>query len=375
MSAVLVALGFALSGMLTGGLMQADVVSYEGAFDLNHEQVSFWLSLFSVLTAIGGVAGGVMADRWGAAHVYRGCIAASGAGLGAFYWIHPVTTLGGFCVAGLGVGGLVVGNILVAQDESSQPNRSLNLLHAAHGLARFLGVFVSVYAVGAGWQKSYLLLGVAFLILGIVYRLAGDPPGGVKTARQPLANVELPVAAVGMGFAMYMFAEMVLITWLPAYFEQERLWSPAESRSAYAVFLAGLILGRWIAARRWPVELPAPVCRNLALCHAALLAAFLSVDAAWAAWPILFAAGCCEGPGWPSLFAFAIRRATGAEGRLTSVIYVVCCAAIVVSTAGSGMLAQRMGIESTFYVVGIAHAIFSVIFFRLLQQHRKSLGG
>lgn len=360
-------IGFALSGMLTGGLMQADVTAYERSFGLDHEGVSVWLSLFSVLTAMGGVAAGVLSDRFGAGRVYKASLLLSGLGLMSFAAPPTVSTLLGFVIAGLGIGGLVVGNILVSHDNTDSPNRSLNILHGSHGLARLAGVGLSIFVLGILWRSSYLILGMVFLFLAAVY----DPPHlhlaeSSGAAPSPPASHAL-LASVGAGFFLYMTAEMVLVTWLAAYFEQDLRWSAAVSKIAYGIFLAGLIGGRFLSAWRWPLELPAPVCRNLAVIHAGAIAAFLIARQPWVLCLSLLVAGWCEGPGWPALFSYAVRRARGHEGKMTSVIYVVCCVGIIFSTAGSGLLAQHAGLRSAFLVVGLAHAAFSVIFYRLLR--------
>ncbi len=371
-SAVLVTAGFALSGMLTGGLMQADVVSYERAFELNHEQVSIWLSLFSVLTAVGGAVAGVLADRVGAGKVYLGCLALSGAGLSVFAASHPFATLSGFILSSLGIGALIIGNILVTQDGSGSPNRSLNRLHANHSLARLIGVFISMYALTAFWKLSYVALGIAFFALAAIYR----PPERIAPASKSAGSAPQnrfifarPFPTVYFGFLSYMMAEMVLITWLPAYFEQDRQWTPAASKLVYAVFLAGLIVGRVYCSIRWPAEISPRACRILAIIHVCSMGMFIASSREWILCVSLFAAGFCEGPGWPSLFAFAARRAVGFEGKLTAVIYLVCCTSIVLATAGSGILAQRMGLASIFYVAAGAHLVFSGLFHHLLRRN------
>lgn len=366
----MVAIGFALSGMLTGGLMQTDVVAYENAFGLNHEQVSFWLSLFSVGTALGGGIAGWLADIWGAGRIYRGGLVLSGVGLAAFAWTHAVSNLFGFVTSSLGVGGLIVGNILVTQDETDNPNRSLNHLHASHGLARLIGVFLSIFVLALFWQLSYLILGIAFIALALLYSPSQKSTitRAVGTAASTANGNEKILWPIGLGFLLYMTAEMVLITWLPAYFEKDLRWGAMSSKAIYGMFLAGLVLGRLVCAKFWPQELSAPACRHLMALHAVAVGVFL-----WAGHPAalgvaLFATGFCEGPGWPALYSFAMRRSGGREGKVTGVIYVVCCAGIVLSTAGSGMLAERAGLDSVFYVVGVAHVLFSLLFYWLLRS-------
>lgn len=364
----MVAAGFALAGMLTGGLMQTDVVAYETAFGLNHEQVSFWLSLFSVGTALGGGVAGWLSDVWGAGRIYRACMGLSGAGLAAFACGHAASNAFGFTASALGVGGLIVGNILVSNDETDTPCRSLNHLHASHGFARLIGVFLSIFVLSLFWQLSYLILGIAFVALAVFYspRRGSGLSRPAETAKTPANSAGKMLWPVGLAFLLYMTAEMVLITWLPAYFEKDLQWGAGSSKAIYGFFLAGLIAGRLVGAKFWPRELSSLACRFLMAVHAAAVAVFLWAGHPAALGAALFAAGFCEGPGWPALFAFAMRRSAGMEGKVTSVIYVVCCAAIVLATAGSGMLAERRGLESVFYVVGVAHLLFSLLFDWLL---------
>lgn len=368
-------LGFSLAGMMTGGLMQADVTAYEVSFGLNHERVSFWMSLFSLVTAVGGGLAGMISDKFDAARVYRACIVLSGAGLLFFVCPVPCLTLFGFLTAGLGMGGLIVGNILVSQDDAGAPNRAINRLHAAHCSARLIGVGLSIYATSVYWQRSYLILGSAFLILAAAYSPArvsrpGSAPHLKTDGDAGVQRMSGPAAwAVMIGFLLYMTAEMVLITWLPAYFEKDRAWSAANSKAAYGIFLAGLIAGRLFYAKTYPVEFATSACRNLAFAHVAALAVFLVLDAPAAAAFSLLIAGWCEGPGWPSLFAFSIRRSAGKEGKITGLIYVVSCVGIILATAGSGILAERVGLRSIFYVVACAHLLFSAVFYGLLRAH------
>lgn len=368
---VLISVGFGLAGMLTGGMMQADVTVYEQVFGLNHEQVSFWLSAFSVLSAFGGMLAGWMADRHSAAGpTYRMSLVFSCIGLVLFavpqFGIAGI--IAGYAVAGLAVGGLVVGNILVSRNGDGTPCRSINLLHTSHGIARLAGVLLSVAAVGMSWRLSYIVLAAAFLLLAALYASSPSPRTSAETRGDIHAGIPLnpaPLSMVGAGFFAYMIAEMVLVTWLPAYFEKERMWSVAASKLAYAVFLGGLIIGRLACAKMWPVEMPRAVRLYLGIVHAVAIAVFLFADSPLFLCGSLLAAGICQGPGWPAIFAYAIRRSPGSEGKLTGFIYLVCCTAIVVSTAGSGIVAQHEGIEVVFYVVGAAHVAFTFLFWKM----------
>ncbi|MBI4178826.1 MFS transporter [bacterium] len=357
---------------MTGGLMQADVLAYERAFELNHEQVSYWLSLFSLLTGVCGGLAGLFADLWGAGRVYRMSLVLSGLGLMAFGSALPGLVLPGFFLAGFGIGGLFVGNILVSQADVSSPNRAINRLHASHGIARTAGVALSIVAIGYFWQMSYLVLGAAALALGALYRPASSSPPVINLSgtshpdSSALASISLPLLSAG--FILYMTAEIVLVTWLPAYMEVVRGWSSGSAKFAYIVFLAGLIFGRLWSAAKCPTEFSAAACRNLALAHAVLLPVFLYASHPAFLLGLLFAAGWCEGPGWTALYAYAIRRCRGWEGRLTGVIYVVCCFGIILCTAASGVMAERWGISSIFILVVLAHLLFSGVFYLLLGR-------
>jgi fucose permease len=365
-----VMLVFGLSGMLTGGLLQADVVSFERAFDLNHEELALRLAFFAALSAAAGGLAGILADRYGSGRIFHLALVVSGAGL-LFFVLPPVEfALLGYLLAGLGIGGLVTGNTVAAEGGSERPNRSMNLLHASHGVARLAAIPISIAALVAGWRTSYALLGALFLLL------ACRPPAWPSASRGrhdhrfefSFGRQNRFMAGILVAFFFYMLAEMVLVTWLAAYFEEARGWTPARARAAYGVFLAGLIVGRVAAAHLWPRVLSGPATLAIGFLHLVAIGIFLVTSTWFVLLPALFILGLCQGPGWTALFALAVDRVPGRAGQLTSVIYLTTCTGIVASTAGSGIVAQRFGLGSVFVVVAAAHLLFSGFYLQLCRR-------
>jgi fucose permease len=365
-----VMLVFGLSGMLTGGLLQADVVSFERAFDLSHSDLALRLAFFSALSGAAGGLAGILADRYGSGRIFHLSLVFAGAGLLLFVLPFAGCALIGYLLAGLGIGGLVTGNTVAAEDGSEQPNRSMNLLHAAHGVARLAAIPISIAALGAGWRMSYALLGALFLLL------AGRPPAwpSASSGRHDhrfefsFGRHNRFMAGILIAFFFYMLAEIVLVTWLAAYFEEARGWTPARARAAYGVFLTGLIVGRGAAAYLWPRVLSGPATLVSGLFHLVAISLFLGSSAWFISLAALFILGLCQGPGWTALFALAIHRVPGRAGQVTSFIFLTTCLGYVVSTAGSGFMAQRFGLGSVFAVVAAAHLVFSAIYLLLCRR-------
>lgn len=349
--------------MLTGGFLQADVLAYEAAFAIEHDELALWLSGLSVISAIGGAGAGWLADRVEPVRVFRIAIFISGAGCALFSWASSggrvVAAIAAYCLAGLGMGAFIIGNLLVSSDGRGEENRSINSLHAFHGVARLAAIGVSILAIAVDWRYSYLFLGAVFLLL------AAMPSGGASATRIAANGQGVPLPrflpGVLVAFFAYMVAEMTAVTWIAAYCEEVRAWRPSEARFAYGVFLAGLIVGRGFVGKFWPAELPRGVIVRLALAHPVAIAA-ISLGGDGVALGGLFVAGLMEGPGWPSLYAWAIRRSSGCEGRVTSAIYVVVCAGIVAATGASGFLAEAGAWGGLFASVVLAHAVFSGVF-------------
>src|SRR3989338_4998691 len=127
------------------------------------------------------------------------------------------------------------------------------------------------------WQTSYAVLGAVFCCLAALYCAPGFQTAAPVSPNSPAGGgiSKLPLSSIALGFFVYMTAEMILITWLPAYLERDRQWGSLASKSAYGVFLAGMIAGRMMCAGRWPEELTSSSCAVLAAAHAAALAPFL----------------------------------------------------------------------------------------------------
>jgi len=299
------------------------------------------------------------------------CLATGATLLG--YTVAPlwalVVALG--VLAGLGAGAIDAGiNTFAATNFAP---RTLHLLHAAYGVGTTLGPIwmTSVLMSGRAWQRGYLGIGAAQLLLAASFAATlrlWPPPVREAAASGPAAaplteTLRLPAARLGAAaFFLYLGIEATAGAWLFTLLQQGRGASMGSAGSAVSLYWGGLLLGR-VGFGFAPNSLRPEALLPPAIAGAAASAALLAFDVGPAASLAAAAAlGFCAAPIFPALIGATPER-LGPAHTANTVGVQVAAAALGQSSlpALAGVLADHAGLELVPRVIlGLAVALFAV---------------
>lgn len=260
---------FALSfGLLISDYMARQVLNavfplLKAEWSLSDSQLGLLSGIVAVMVGLLTFPLSLAADRWGRVRSLT---------LMAILW--SFATL--LCAAASGFGEMLIGRALVGVGEAAYgsvgialvvsvfPQRLRATLSAAFMAGGLFGQVLGV-ALGAqiaashGWREAFLAIGIAGLVLGVLFpllvkehrnrELAGLPAmqqsGPLKTAlRSLIATRSVRLAYVGSG--LQMFAAGALPAWLPSYLNRYYALPVDRAGKAAAVLLlicgAGMVL-------------------------------------------------------------------------------------------------------------------------------------
>ncbi len=288
----------------------------------------------------------------------------------------PIVALG--ALAGIGAGAIDVGiNTFAATNFTP---RTLHLLHAAYGVGTTAGPIwmTAVLMGGSGWQRGYLAIGAAQLLLAAAFgatlrlwpRPAPRSPADAAAAAPLTATLRLPAARYGaLAFFLYLGIEASAGAWLFSLLAEGRGVSMGMAGSAVSLYWGGLLVGRvgfgLAPGSLRPERLLAPSLAGVGAA-AALLALDLGTLPSSAAAAAL---GFSAAPIFPALIGATPAR-LGPSHTANSVGIQIAAAALGQSAvpAGVGLLAERAGLEWVPRVIlGLVAALFAINL--LLSRH------
>jgi len=255
-------------------------------------------------------------------------------------------------LAGLGAG--AIDSALNTFAAHSYSARTVNLLHAFYGLGTTIGpaLMTAVLLANAGWQRGYLIVGIAQLVLAIGFtasrRLWPAESGDADShgARASLIETLRLRATVlsAVVFILYCGLEASSGAWLYTLLQEGHDISTASAGAAVSVFWASLMAARVLFGL---VQVSGPVDRWLAACMiTCLLAAigfsFVSHPVAGIAASAVIGFAC--GPIFPWLIAATPQR-LGARHGANAIGVQIASAAIGLTLAPTlvGVLGERYG--------------------------------
>ncbi len=253
----------------------------------------------------------------------------------------------------------------------------MNLLHCSFGIGAFAGpVFTTALTdMGMEWRQSYLLLGMAAVLMCVVY-------GWVQKGYAPLRErprADSP-AAEGSVFQGRVFCLMALLlcycghqiginSWLPAYMQEEMGTGAAMANLSVSAFWIGLILSRLVSAvltRRFPeVKI---LSRGLLLGAAGLLIGILSRNFLLTMAGVV-AFGIICGGGDSADFDHRLRWFPGKVGKISTLLFLCIAGGAVALPWLMGLCVEAGGLFASMVLDGVSLAGAAVIAF--LVEYRK----
>jgi fucose permease len=274
-------------------------------------------------------------------------------------------------LAGLGAGAIDSAlNTFAAHNYSA---RTVNMLHAFYGFGTTIGpaLMTAVLLANAGWQRGYLLVGIAQLVLagGFVAsrRLwpAESESGDTQAARAPLIETlrlraTAPSAAV---FILYCGLEASSGAWLYTFLREGHDISTASAGAAVSVFWASLMAARVVFGL---VHVSGPIARWLVGCMSICLltaAGFSFVSHPLAGIAASAVIGFACGPIFPWLIAETPQR-LGARHGANAIGVQIASAAIGLTLAPTliGVLGERYGVTAIPWGLAVLAAMLLLAF-------------
>jgi fucose permease len=261
--------------------------------------------------------------------------------------------------------------------------RMVNMLHAFYGLGTTIGpaLMTAVLLANAGWQRGYLIVGVAQLILAAGFiatrKLWPEQGGNADTHASGTtlaATLKLPATMLSIVvFVLYCGLEASTGAWLFTVLHEGRSVNTATAGTAVSVFWGSLMAARVVFGL---VHVNAPLSRWLYGCISAILLATLTLSIA-SHEGVSIAAGALIGfacgPIFPWLIAETPQR-LGAEHGANAIGVQISSAAIGLTLAPTilGTIGNDFGVNAIPFAL-VAIAALLLIAFWMLERVRRDV--
>ena len=258
----------------------------------------------------------------------------------------------------LGFGGGAIDAALNTYVATRYGPRTLNWLHACYGVGAAGGpvIMTAVLSRGLPWQRGYLLVGAAQLVLAAAFlatrrhwpSVGGQPAHGVSGAGETIAaTLRIPGAQLGiLTFLVYAGVEASFGAWTYTLLTAGRGLGTVEAGVLVTAFWASLTIGRLLMAFGGDL-LPTARLLRIAIGGVALGAAFVWSNAGLlTTWTGVVLAGVACGPIFPTLVAVTPAR-LGSGHAANAVGFQIAAASLGLSFVPAlvGVMADRWGIE------------------------------
>ena len=365
---------------IASGLLNIAWTYMQATFGVSHDSLAALAPAAMLGGLVAAFLNGALIGRFSLGAVLVGGMAFAGFGL-LGYALAPVWLLllaiAIFTSVGKGTIDAAMNNFVGSNYGSSE----MNWLHACWGIGLTIAPAVVTYFVleqGGGWQASYILAGVAVLLLGGVILLTLPlwqlrdlaSPGRKNIQRQPMgASLRRPIVLVSLLFFFVYGGIEIGTGQLANTLLTEARQLPQEVASSWvSAYWGSFTLGRilmGLLAMRLGDRLLLAICFACSLAGAALL--FLNPSEG-----LSFVGMLGIGFGLAAIFPILISQTyerVGVEHAANAIGFQVGCAALggaALSGLG-GIFAEHVGAESISLFILIGAALSVIIYVLLLR--------
>jgi MFS family permease len=243
------------AGFLLQGLVFASIVTQapriKDRFDIDDSGLTGILVLVAVVSGVGSIVAGAVAERRSSAAAFR--LALFAIGLGALLvGCAPTTPLlvAAFVIYGLGVGAVDAG--MNMQGVRVQEAYGRSIMASFHGLWSVGGIIGALYAAGVA-EIDVPLTASLVVVAAITWVVAAvaAPRFVVAKERDPglsAAGIDLPwrpVLVFGLVVLIFYSADTGILTWSSVYLEDALDASTTIAPLAYGAYQAGALVSRF----------------------------------------------------------------------------------------------------------------------------------
>lgn len=239
-----------VAGIIPAGVLPANVLNIEHAYNLSHAQVGRIVGLCMIFGgATGGLLGGWICGKIGALRNVLLALVMSAIALGCIGLIpHVAATVGGLAAYFFAMGFMGSSNTL-ATHMLPDRQRGIALLHATNASGKLAGPLLASLFIAGAWRYSFLASAILPAILIIPTLLTHsngytDVGQRAKHTKRPGTGFWIAISA----FAFIAGSEIAVAMWLPAYAYEMKGFSEERSKQLLSIFLTGMITGRVVSS-------------------------------------------------------------------------------------------------------------------------------
>jgi MFS family permease len=247
---IAVAAGFALQGLVFASIV-SQAPRLKDRLDIGDGGLTGILVLVAVVSGVGSVLAGIVAERRNSAVAFRAALLVIGLGA-LLVGLAPTlpAAVVAFVVYGLGVGAVDAG--MNMQGVRVQAAYGHSIMASFHGMWSVAGIVGALYAAGAAALDVPLpvsLTVIAVLTWGVA--LAAGPLFVRAKERDPglsAAGIDLPwrpVLVLGLVVLLFYCSDTGILTWSSVYLEDALDASVTVAPLAYGAYQAGALVSRF----------------------------------------------------------------------------------------------------------------------------------
>ena len=340
-------------------------------FNLSYTASSLHFSAFAAGILVIGLSGQVMIHRIGRQKALS--IGALGLASGAVLLVlgrSPVLTIGGIFIMGL------VGSLILAVVPAFLSDEHGELSAVAISEANMLSSLISMVApllVGwfvrllVGWRPALILAALPVLVIGVLLFIGEDKSEAPLVSAAAVHRLPLLFWFLWVALVFAVSIEFCMIYWSADYLVQEFDLSSAAAAQSVSLFLAGMILGRWLSSR---------LLRSLSAQKIIFISIFTGIagfllywntDHSWLALTGLALTGLGVASFYPLTLSLAIGSADGNEAQAGARASLASGVAIMFLPLLLGRFADSAGLKSAFVLVAVLFGSFFLMM--LLSRH------
>lgn len=247
---IAVAAGFSLQGLVFAAIV-TQAPRIKDKFDIGDGGLTGILVLVAVVSGVGSVIAGIIAERRTSAAAYR--LALLTIGLGALLvGVAPTLPLvvAAFVVYGLGVGAVDAG--MNMQGVRVQHAYGRSIMANFHGMWSIAGIAGALFAAGAA--EIDLPLAISLLIIAVItwVVVAVAAPNFIQVkehdpglSAKGLDLPRRPILVFGLVILLFYAADTGILTWSSVYLEDALDSTKSVAPLAYGAYQAGALISRF----------------------------------------------------------------------------------------------------------------------------------
>jgi predicted MFS family arabinose efflux permease len=257
----------------------------------------------------------------------------------------------------------------------ARQNALLNVIHALLAGASGLGLMIVVplsAALGGWWRVPMVLaaISLALLLAITLMRIAwtADSEGGNGDDEERISWLDGGLLRWVFLMFAYMLIETAAVLFYPVYAQEHAGVTPAAAARLAALFIAGIVAGRLVAAWLMKEKAGRWLAMGLVAGGGLLLLLSLVERLQPAVGALLFLGGFLVGPIMPLAVSQAVRHVGHSRNAVLSLMNFVCCVGGAGGAILAGWVGDSLGLQRALVLISL---VFWISMLPLLGERNK----